>query len=151
MGPTRLEKAVWQGRGATFRARTSQDNSKEVLGMAKVLSLEETTAQWCQIREGEPTAETAQLCQKEESTARECQAAWSARRRRQSERIKNAAAFRRRQAQGQRKQVAKMRKKGAAAIPQTEEAVSVSGLITNITTVVRIVAKIQGDLTALQQ
>jgi hypothetical protein len=26
--------------------------------MAKVLSLEETTAQWCQIREGEPTAET---------------------------------------------------------------------------------------------
>jgi hypothetical protein len=47
------------------------------LGMAKVLSLEETTAQWCQIREGEPTAETAQLCQKEESTARECQAAWN--------------------------------------------------------------------------
>jgi hypothetical protein len=45
VGPTRLEKAVWQGRGATFRARTSQDNSKEVLGMAKVLSLEETTAQ----------------------------------------------------------------------------------------------------------
>ena len=55
--------------------------------MAKVLSLEETTTQWCQIREGEPTAETAQLCQKEESTARECQTAWSARRRRQSERI----------------------------------------------------------------
>jgi hypothetical protein len=61
--------------------------------MAKVLSLEETTAQWCQIREGEPTAETAQLCQKEESTARECQTAWSARRRRQSERIKNANSY----------------------------------------------------------
>ena len=59
MGPKRLEKAVWQGRGATFRARTSQDNSKEVLGMAKVLSLEETTAQWCQIREGESKTETA--------------------------------------------------------------------------------------------
>jgi hypothetical protein len=44
MGPKRLEKAVWQGRGATFRARTSQDNSKEVVGMAKALSLEETTA-----------------------------------------------------------------------------------------------------------
>jgi hypothetical protein len=67
MGPTRLEKAVWQERGATFRARTSQGNSKEVLGMAKALSLEETTAQWCQIREGKPTAETAQLCQKEEA------------------------------------------------------------------------------------
>jgi hypothetical protein len=87
--------------------------------MAKVLSLEETMAQWCQIREGETTAETAHVCQKEESTARECQTAWSARQRRQSERIKNAAAFRRRQAQGQRKQVAKMRKKGAAAIPHT--------------------------------
>jgi hypothetical protein len=24
MGPKRLEKAVWQGRGAIFRARTSQ-------------------------------------------------------------------------------------------------------------------------------
>jgi hypothetical protein len=56
MGPKRLEKVVWQGRGATFRARSSQDNSKEVLGMAKALSLEETTAQWYQIREGEPTA-----------------------------------------------------------------------------------------------
>jgi hypothetical protein len=52
VGPARLEKAVWQGRGATFRARTSQGNSKEVLGMAKVLSLEETAVQWCQIREG---------------------------------------------------------------------------------------------------
>jgi hypothetical protein len=44
-----------------------------------------------------------------------------------------------------------MRKKSAAAIPQTEEEVSVASLITNITTVARIVAKIQGDLTALQQ
>jgi hypothetical protein len=71
--------------------------------MAKVLSLKEG-----QIREGEPTAETAQLCQKEEGTARECQAAWSARRHRQLERIKNAAAFRRRGAQGERKEAAKI-------------------------------------------
>jgi hypothetical protein len=53
--------------------------SKEVLGMAKALSAKETTAQWCQIREGEPKAETAQLCQKEGITARERQAAWSVR------------------------------------------------------------------------
>ena len=96
MGPARLEIAVWQGRGAIFRVRTTQDNSKEVLGMVKVLSLKETTAQWCQIREGDPAVETAceaQLYQKEGSTARECQTAWSARRHRRSERIKNAAAF----------------------------------------------------------
>ena len=31
VGPTRLEIAVWQGRGATFRAGNSQINSKEVL------------------------------------------------------------------------------------------------------------------------
>ena len=35
VGPTRLEIAVWQGRGAPFRAGNSQNDSKEVLGMAK--------------------------------------------------------------------------------------------------------------------
>jgi hypothetical protein len=119
--------------------------------MAKVLSLEATTAQWYQIKEGEPTAEAAQLFQKEESTARECQAAWSARRRRQSERIKNAAAFRRRQAQGQRKEAAKMPKKGAAAIPQTEDVVSAATMVTALATAVQVAAQIQGDLAALQQ
>jgi len=43
--------------------------------MAKALSLKETAAQWCQIRGSEHTAEAAQLYQKEESTAREYQAA----------------------------------------------------------------------------
>jgi len=35
-----------QGGGATFRARTFQDNSKEVLGKAKALSLKEAAAQF---------------------------------------------------------------------------------------------------------
>jgi hypothetical protein len=115
------------------------------------LSLEKTTANWCQIREGEPTAETAQFCQKEGSTARECQAAWSARRRRQSERIKNTTAFWRRQAQGQRKEAAKMPKKDAAAIPQTDDVVSTARMPTAIATVAQIAGQIQGDLAALQQ
>ena len=82
VGPTRLEIAVWQGRGATFRAGNSQNNSKEVLGMAKWFSAKETMlAQRCQFREGESKTETAQLCQKEKSTARECQTDRWARRR----------------------------------------------------------------------
>ena len=88
VGPTRLEIAVWQGRGATFRAGNSQNNSKEVLGMAKWFSAKETIPQRCQIRKGGSKAETAQWCQKEKSTARECQTArWA---RRQSERTRNA-------------------------------------------------------------
>jgi hypothetical protein len=36
-GPYTFRKSSMAGRGAAFRTRTSQDNSKEVLGMAKVL------------------------------------------------------------------------------------------------------------------
>jgi hypothetical protein len=46
---------------------------------------------------------------------------------------------------------AKMPKKGAAAIPQTEDMVSAAKMATALATVVRIVAQIQGDLAALQQ
>jgi hypothetical protein len=65
VGPTRLEIAVWQGRGAIFRAGNSQNKSKEVLGMAKWFSAKETMlAQRCQFREGESKTETASFpCQ----------------------------------------------------------------------------------------
>ena len=55
----RLEIEIWQGRGATFRVGNSQNNSKEVLGMAKWFSAKETMAQRCQIRKGGSKAETA--------------------------------------------------------------------------------------------
>ena len=114
--------------------------------MAKWFSAKETMAQRCQIREDESKTETAQSCQKEKSTARECQTARRARRR--SERIRNAEGYRRRQLKGQWKAVEKMPQKGAAAIPKTEGVVSVAGLITDIATVARIVARIQGDKQA---
>jgi hypothetical protein len=87
VGPTRLEKQFGKGGERPFgqepprisRKRNTRPlrggHAKEVLGMAKVLPAKEATAQWCQIREGGPKAETAKLCQKEGSTARECQTA----------------------------------------------------------------------------